>query len=137
MNAVDYSIMGLPITGQVKIFVSVIDIRFVLTRFFPKNYNLISLAFYVGVLIFEFPTVYISQKTRVAKYLGVVIPVITVELPSDDLDIHRCQHHVMGWHPYVARSCIFLPSIFCSPVPPRDVRMLRRTNPHSHHLHVL
>ncbi|KAJ7700008.1 MFS general substrate transporter [Mycena rosella] len=44
------SIMGLPITGQ--------------------QYNLVSAAFYFGFLVFEFPTVYISQKTRVAKYLG-------------------------------------------------------------------
>ncbi|KAE9410394.1 MFS general substrate transporter [Gymnopus androsaceus JB14] len=63
------SIMGLPITGQ--------------------NYNLVSAAFYfgrhlaniagfesdvdslpLGFLVFEFPTVYLSQKTRVAKYLG-------------------------------------------------------------------
>ncbi|KAJ7047446.1 MFS general substrate transporter [Mycena alexandri] len=44
------SIMGLPITGQ--------------------NYNLVSAAFYFGFLLFEFPTVYISQKLRVAKYLG-------------------------------------------------------------------
>ncbi|KAK7695716.1 hypothetical protein QCA50_000352 [Cerrena zonata] len=44
------SIMGLPITGQ--------------------HYNLVSLAFYVGFLVWEFPTVYISQKLRVAKYLG-------------------------------------------------------------------
>ncbi|KAJ7781320.1 MFS general substrate transporter [Mycena metata] len=64
------SIMGLPITGQ--------------------NYNLVSAAFYfgdivthifaiftiytiLGFLLFEFPTVYISQKLRVAKYLGVNI----------------------------------------------------------------
>ncbi|KAH9482913.1 Allantoate permease [Psilocybe cubensis] len=44
------SIMGLPIVGQ--------------------HYNLVSLAFYLGFLVWEFPTVYISQKTRVAKYLG-------------------------------------------------------------------
>ncbi|KAF5346324.1 hypothetical protein D9758_011512 [Tetrapyrgos nigripes] len=47
------SIMGLPITGQ--------------------NYNLVSMAFYLGFLFWEFPTVYLSQKTRVAKYLGVNI----------------------------------------------------------------
>jgi len=47
------SIMGLPITGQ--------------------NYNLVSAAFYFGFLLFEFPTTYISQKLRVAKYLGVNI----------------------------------------------------------------
>jgi len=47
------SIMGLPITGQ--------------------KYNIVSAAFYFGFLVFEFPTVYISQKTRVAKYLGVNI----------------------------------------------------------------
>ncbi|EIW61735.1 MFS general substrate transporter [Trametes versicolor FP-101664 SS1] len=44
------SIMGFPITGQ--------------------HYNLVSLAFYLGFLVWEFPTVYISQKLRVAKYLG-------------------------------------------------------------------
>ncbi|KZV75411.1 MFS general substrate transporter [Peniophora sp. CONT] len=44
------SIMGFPITGQ--------------------QYNLVSMAFYLGFLIFEFPTVYISQKLRLAKYLG-------------------------------------------------------------------
>ncbi|KAF5393880.1 hypothetical protein D9757_000097 [Collybiopsis confluens] len=47
------SIMGLPIIGQ--------------------NYNLVSMAFYLGFLVFEFPTVYLSQKTRVAKYLGINI----------------------------------------------------------------
>ncbi|VDB97538.1 unnamed protein product [Peniophora sp. CBMAI 1063] len=44
------SIMGFPIKGQ--------------------QYNLISMAFYLGFLVFEFPTVYISQKLRLAKYLG-------------------------------------------------------------------
>ncbi|KAF8897463.1 MFS general substrate transporter [Infundibulicybe gibba] len=47
------SIMGLPIVGQ--------------------NYNLVSLAFYLGFLFWEFPTVYISQKLRLAKYLGINI----------------------------------------------------------------
>jgi ACS family allantoate permease-like MFS transporter len=66
--------MGLPIMGQ--------------------HYNLISLAFYLGnpflpvplsvmlswktqlgFLIWEFPTVYISQKLRLGKYLGVNIVV--------------------------------------------------------------
>ncbi|KAH9947275.1 MFS general substrate transporter [Amylocystis lapponica] len=45
------SIMGLPYKGQ--------------------QYNLISLAFYLGYFVWEFPTVYISQKLRVAKYLGI------------------------------------------------------------------
>jgi len=44
------SVMGLPITGQ--------------------RYNQVSLAFYVGFLTWEFPTMYISQRTRIAKYLG-------------------------------------------------------------------
>ncbi|KAJ3575970.1 hypothetical protein NP233_g750 [Leucocoprinus birnbaumii] len=44
------SVMGLPITGQ--------------------HYNLVSMAFYIGFLIWEFPTTYLAQKTRVAKYLG-------------------------------------------------------------------
>ncbi|THU90897.1 MFS general substrate transporter [Dendrothele bispora CBS 962.96] len=51
-TALNYaSIMGLPITGQ--------------------NYNLVLMAFYLGYLFWEFPTVYLSQKTRVAKYLGI------------------------------------------------------------------
>ncbi|EJD01337.1 MFS general substrate transporter [Fomitiporia mediterranea MF3/22] len=50
-NSLNYaSIMGLPITGQ--------------------EYNLVALAFYLGFLLWEFPTVYISQKLRLAKYLG-------------------------------------------------------------------
>ncbi|KAG1753924.1 MFS general substrate transporter [Suillus paluster] len=47
------SIMGFPITGQ--------------------NYNLVSMAFYLGFIVWEFPTVYIAQKLRLAKYLGVNI----------------------------------------------------------------
>ncbi|KAI0049609.1 MFS general substrate transporter [Auriscalpium vulgare] len=35
-----------------------------------QNYNLVSQAFYIGFLVWEFPTVYISQKLRLAKYLG-------------------------------------------------------------------
>jgi hypothetical protein len=56
-----------------------------------QNYNTIALAFYVGAdamhsssgnvmliphagfFVFEFPTVYISQRMRLAKYLGVNI----------------------------------------------------------------
>ncbi|KAJ8501433.1 hypothetical protein ONZ51_g592 [Trametes cubensis] len=49
------SIMGFPIVGQ--------------------QYNLVSLAFYLGFLVWEFPTVYISQKLRVGKYLGANIVV--------------------------------------------------------------
>lgn len=50
-TALNYaSIMGFPVTGQ--------------------HYNLVSLAFYAGFVIWEIPTVYLSQKTRVAKYLG-------------------------------------------------------------------
>lgn len=47
------SIMGFPITGQ--------------------QYNLVSAAFYFGFLVWEFPTNYISQRLRIAKYLGVNI----------------------------------------------------------------
>ncbi|GJE84700.1 MFS general substrate transporter [Phanerochaete sordida] len=50
-NVLNYaSIMGLPITGQ--------------------HYNLIALAFYLGFFIWVFPTMYISQKLRLGKYLG-------------------------------------------------------------------
>ncbi|PSS29766.1 hypothetical protein PHLCEN_2v2914 [Hermanssonia centrifuga] len=50
-NVLNYaSIMGLPITGQ--------------------HYNLAALAFYLGFLIWVFPTMYISQKLRLGKYLG-------------------------------------------------------------------
>ncbi|TFK75983.1 MFS general substrate transporter [Pluteus cervinus] len=44
------SVMGFPILGQ--------------------QFNLVSLAFYLGFLVWEFPTVYISQRLRLAKYLG-------------------------------------------------------------------
>ncbi|KAG2146714.1 MFS general substrate transporter [Suillus clintonianus] len=47
------SIMGFPVTGQ--------------------NYNLVSMAFYLGFIVWEFPTVYIAQKLRLAKYLGINI----------------------------------------------------------------
>lgn len=47
------SIMGFPVTGQ--------------------NYNLVSMAFYLGFMVWEFPTVYIAQKLRLGKYLGVNI----------------------------------------------------------------
>ncbi|KZT36811.1 MFS general substrate transporter [Sistotremastrum suecicum HHB10207 ss-3] len=51
-NTLSYaSIMGLPITGQ--------------------HYNLVSAAFYIGFLVWEFPTQYIAQRLRIAKYLGV------------------------------------------------------------------
>ncbi|KAJ3559826.1 hypothetical protein NM688_g100 [Phlebia brevispora] len=50
-NVLNYaSIMGLPITGQ--------------------DYNLVALAFYLGFFIWVFPTMYISQKLRLGKYLG-------------------------------------------------------------------
>ncbi|KAK7061654.1 MFS general substrate transporter [Favolaschia claudopus] len=39
-------------------------------RQYHGHYNLVSAAFYFGFLVWEFPTVYISQKLRVAKYLG-------------------------------------------------------------------
>ncbi|KIJ70204.1 hypothetical protein HYDPIDRAFT_79103 [Hydnomerulius pinastri MD-312] len=44
------SIMGFPISGQ--------------------DYNLVSMAFYLGYVVWEFPTVYIAQKLPLAKYLS-------------------------------------------------------------------
>lgn len=38
------------------------------------------LIFIVGFLIWEFPTTYLAQKTRVAKYLGKIVPLICVLL---------------------------------------------------------
>ncbi|SJL01931.1 related to allantoate permease [Armillaria ostoyae] len=63
------SIMGLPITGQV---CSIAD-TFRSVLIFAQPYNLVSMGFYLGFLFWEFPTVYISQKLRAAKYLGVNI----------------------------------------------------------------
>lgn len=76
--------MGLPITGQVR---AVDDyLNHLLT--IMQHYNLSALAFYlgahvefrgfqedveacsVGFLIWVFPSMYISQKSRLAKYLG-------------------------------------------------------------------
>ncbi|KAH9853799.1 major facilitator superfamily domain-containing protein [Lenzites betulinus] len=54
------SIMDFPITGQ--------------------HYNLVSLAFYLGLLVWQFPTVYIAQKLRIAKYLGANIVIWGVVL---------------------------------------------------------
>ncbi|KAJ8501432.1 hypothetical protein ONZ51_g593 [Trametes cubensis] len=44
------SIMGFPVTGQ--------------------GYNLVALSFYIGFLIWVFPSMYIAQRLRLAKYLG-------------------------------------------------------------------
>ncbi|KZT13006.1 MFS general substrate transporter [Laetiporus sulphureus 93-53] len=53
-TALNYaSIMGFPVTGQ--------------------EYNIVAFSFYVGFVIWVFPTMYISQRTRLAKYLGVNI----------------------------------------------------------------
>ena len=61
--------MGLPVTGQV-------SVRRILTTFRSKHssirqhYNLVALAFYLGFLTWVFPTMYISQRLRLGKYLG-------------------------------------------------------------------
>ncbi|EPQ59297.1 MFS general substrate transporter [Gloeophyllum trabeum ATCC 11539] len=44
------SIMGFPITGE--------------------RYNLVAMAFYIGFLVWEFPTMFIAHKSRLGKYLG-------------------------------------------------------------------
>ncbi|KAF9477255.1 MFS general substrate transporter [Pholiota conissans] len=44
------SIMGFPVTGQ--------------------GYNTVALSFYIGFLIWVFPTMYMAQRLRLAKYLG-------------------------------------------------------------------
>jgi hypothetical protein len=62
--------MGFPITGQVCILLLYISIYLELDYHSGQNYNLVSMAFYLGFLTFEFPTVYISQKLRLGKYLG-------------------------------------------------------------------
>ncbi|KAI5479095.1 MFS transporter, allantoate permease [Pseudohyphozyma bogoriensis] len=51
-NSLNYSsVMGLPIKGQ--------------------HYNLVSLAFYIGYMVFEIPTSALAQHFPLAKYLGV------------------------------------------------------------------
>ncbi|KAH9938379.1 MFS general substrate transporter [Fomitopsis serialis] len=44
------SIMGFPVTGQ--------------------GYNVVAFSFYIGFFVWVFPTMYISQRTRLGKYLG-------------------------------------------------------------------
>ncbi|EPT03575.1 hypothetical protein FOMPIDRAFT_1115193 [Fomitopsis schrenkii] len=44
------SIMGFPVTGQ--------------------GYNIVAFSFYIGFFVWVFPTMYISQRTRLGKYLG-------------------------------------------------------------------
>lgn len=64
-----------------------------------------------GFLVWEFPTVYISQKTRVAKYLGKLnIRTESLLLRRDNRHQHRC----LGCHPYAAFSRNKLWSIFRS-----------------------
>lgn len=53
-NSLNYSsVMGLPIKGE--------------------HYNLVSMSFYLGFLVFELPTGWISQHFPLAKYLGINI----------------------------------------------------------------
>ncbi|TFK73165.1 MFS general substrate transporter, partial [Pluteus cervinus] len=65
------SVMGLPIFGQVMYNTP----RRWISPNASKHYNLVSLAFYLGFLVWVFPTVYISQRLRLAKYLGANIVV--------------------------------------------------------------
>ncbi|KZT72575.1 MFS general substrate transporter [Daedalea quercina L-15889] len=44
------SIMGFPVTGE--------------------GYNIVAFSFYIGFFVWVFPTMYISQRTRLGKYLG-------------------------------------------------------------------
>lgn len=78
--------MGLPITGQVRMPMYLFDMD--ANSLHHQHYNLIALAFYLGsllssalfarmlnhtesgFLIWVFPTMYISQKLRLGKYLG-------------------------------------------------------------------
>ncbi|KAH7920804.1 MFS general substrate transporter [Leucogyrophana mollusca] len=54
------SIMGFPVVGQ--------------------DYNLVTMAFFIGYLVWQFPTAYISQRMRLGKYLGANILVWGVVL---------------------------------------------------------
>lgn len=66
-----------------------------------QDYNLVSMAFYlgawrlvtshpkltffIGFLVWEFPTVYISQKLRLAKYLGVSLSRVRLRAPNSSV----------------------------------------------------
>lgn len=109
--------MGFPITGQ--------------------HYNLVSLAFYVGFLIWEFPTVYISQKLPVAKYLGSY----HVVLKSDQLLTRfyacRMQRCHMGHNTYATGIHDFVRGFLRFAFPSWNVRVLRSPDFDSHNLDVL
>ncbi|KAI0301832.1 MFS general substrate transporter [Multifurca ochricompacta] len=83
------SIMGFPIKGQASL-----------------NYNLVSLAFYLGFLTWEFPTVYISQKLRLGKYLGVNViiwgVILMLQAITDSFSAFFALRFLMG----MCESCV-------------------------------
>ncbi|KAH0840015.1 MFS general substrate transporter [Lanmaoa asiatica] len=87
-----HSIMGFPIVGQ--------------------NYNLVSMAFYLGFLFWEFPTVYISQKLRLAKYLGVNIvlwgALLMLQASTDNFGAFFALRFLLGMCESCVSPCLVL-----------------------------
>ena len=131
--------MGLPIIGQV-------SWPFCQCRICQadssQHYNLVSLAFYLGAsgwalfgaivtdatqlgfLVWEFPTVYISQKTRVAKYLGNSVPspycIQQFEWPI----LKRRQYLYMGCYTHAPFRWHLVWCIFCTSFSIRSVPLV-------------
>ncbi|KAF9247229.1 MFS general substrate transporter [Melanogaster broomeanus] len=86
------SIMGFPISGQ--------------------HYNLVSMAFYLGYLVWEFPTVYISQKLRLAKYLGGNIVVwgalLMLQASTDNFGAFFALRFLLGMCESCVAPCLIL-----------------------------
>ncbi|GAA5910428.1 hypothetical protein JCM8208_004474 [Rhodotorula glutinis] len=86
-NSLTYSsVMGLPIKGE--------------------QYNLVSMAFYLGFLCFEMPTTMISQRFPLAKYLGVNIIIwataLILHAASANFGFFFAMRFVLG----IAESCV-------------------------------
>ncbi|KAH7887815.1 MFS general substrate transporter [Phlebopus sp. FC_14] len=86
------SIMGFPITGQ--------------------QYNLVSMAFYLGYLFWEFPTVYISQQLRLAKYLGVNVViwgiVLMLQASTNNFGAFFALRFLLGMFESCVAPCLIL-----------------------------
>ncbi|GAA5931790.1 hypothetical protein JCM3775_000043 [Rhodotorula graminis] len=86
-NCTSYAaIMSLPIKGE--------------------HYNLVSMAFYLGFLVFEIPTTMISQHFPLAKYLGVNILIwataLTLHAASANFGFFFTMRFILG----MAESCV-------------------------------
>ncbi|KAG9317546.1 MFS general substrate transporter [Chiua virens] len=82
------------------------------SQYLYQNYNLVSMAFYLGYLFWEFPTVYISQKLRLAKYLGTNIVVwgvlLMLQASTDNFGAFFALRFLLGMCESCVAPCLIL-----------------------------